>query len=164
MSSFKPLSAHWHAVEGQVGMSPNTAERLKVLNSSCSRPQQLSTYALTLYKHSATVGNKTVAVGMYRAAAFFKNFTQLKIVLWKITIKSAEMFFLFVCLFLIHRFLGHRRSGEISEHASLILPQSTRMHHGKTQDRTGFSSNLACPFSLSTKNLQGDKLRIISNK
>lgn len=39
---------------------------IKILNTSCSRPQQLSTYALTLYKHTATVGNKTVAVGMCR--------------------------------------------------------------------------------------------------
>ncbi|KAJ0029231.1 hypothetical protein NQD34_004228 [Periophthalmus magnuspinnatus] len=34
-------------------------------NLCCSRPQQMSTYALTLYKHKATVGNKTVAVGKY---------------------------------------------------------------------------------------------------
>lgn len=31
----------------------------------CSRPQQLSTYALTLYKHTETVGNKAIVVGMY---------------------------------------------------------------------------------------------------
>ena len=35
-------------------------------------------------------------------------------------------------LVLVHRFLGHCWSGEVSEHASLILPQSTRMHNGKT--------------------------------
>nr|XP_046250993.1 RAB, member of RAS oncogene family-like 2 isoform X2 [Scatophagus argus] len=32
------------------------------------RPQQLSTYALTLYKHTATVGNKTVAVDFWDTA------------------------------------------------------------------------------------------------
>lgn len=40
------------------------------LTPFCSRPHQLSTYALTLYKHTATVGNKTVAVGVYCAAFF----------------------------------------------------------------------------------------------
>lgn len=32
------------------------------------RPQQLSTYALTLYKHTATVGNKTVTVDFWDTA------------------------------------------------------------------------------------------------
>lgn len=36
------------------------------LNCLSSRAQQLSTYALTLYKHTATVGDKTVSVGGYR--------------------------------------------------------------------------------------------------
>uniref|UniRef100_A0A672GLC2 RAB, member of RAS oncogene family-like 2 n=1 Tax=Salarias fasciatus TaxID=181472 RepID=A0A672GLC2_SALFA len=34
------------------------------LKSCCSRPQQLSTYALTLYKHTATVGSMTVSIGV----------------------------------------------------------------------------------------------------
>uniref|UniRef100_I3KC92 RAB, member of RAS oncogene family-like 2 n=1 Tax=Oreochromis niloticus TaxID=8128 RepID=I3KC92_ORENI len=33
-----------------------------------NRPQQLSTYALTLYKHTATVGNKTIAVDFWDTA------------------------------------------------------------------------------------------------
>ncbi|XP_071370139.1 RAB, member of RAS oncogene family-like 2 isoform X1 [Centroberyx affinis] len=41
---------------------------IKILNSCCSRPQQLSTYALTLYKHTATVGNKTVVVDFWDTA------------------------------------------------------------------------------------------------
>lgn len=57
-----------------VGHDSNRADRfsweIKIFNSFCSRPQQLSTYALTLYKHTATVGNKTVAVGMSCAFAF----------------------------------------------------------------------------------------------
>lgn len=43
----------------------------ELLNYFYSRPQQLSTYALTLYKHTATVGNKTVAIGMYLEMILF---------------------------------------------------------------------------------------------
>lgn len=84
--------------------------QVEILNSSRSRPQQLSTYALTLYKYTATVGNKTVAVGMYCAFAFVLllgatgyNFTQLKIIFSSLNqqvrirlhVASAEMPFVF---------------------------------------------------------------------
>uniref|UniRef100_A0A3Q3WG90 Uncharacterized protein n=1 Tax=Mola mola TaxID=94237 RepID=A0A3Q3WG90_MOLML len=49
-------------------------ERLTSLDSLCSRPQQLSTYALTLYKHTATVGNKTVAVADLKVTQRSFNF------------------------------------------------------------------------------------------
>uniref|UniRef100_A0A3Q4FYG3 RAB, member of RAS oncogene family-like 2 n=2 Tax=Pseudocrenilabrinae TaxID=318546 RepID=A0A3Q4FYG3_NEOBR len=38
------------------------------------RPQQLSTYALTLYKHAATVGNKTIAVADMKVTQRSFNF------------------------------------------------------------------------------------------
>ena len=111
---------------------------VKILNSFCSRPQQLSTYALTLYKHTATVGNKTVAVGMYCAIEF---------VLLSVTTGNHFSHLVSVCeayvsgdvLFVVHRFLGHSWPGEISEYASLILPQSTRMHHGKTRSKCQYN-------------------------
>ncbi|GAB1299743.1 Rab-like protein 2A [Apodemus speciosus] len=37
-------------------------------NPACSQPQQLSTYALTLYKHTATVDGKTVLVDFWDTA------------------------------------------------------------------------------------------------
>ncbi|KAG7217432.1 hypothetical protein INR49_021599 [Caranx melampygus] len=62
------LSGHDQAVKTQRGMVSSQQTSLKILNSLCSRPQQLSTYALTLYKHTATVGNKTVAIDFWDTA------------------------------------------------------------------------------------------------
>ncbi|KAI4825473.1 hypothetical protein KUCAC02_021153 [Chaenocephalus aceratus] len=45
-----------------------TAQSVNLSEYELLRPQQLSTYALTLYKHTATVGNKTVAIDFWDTA------------------------------------------------------------------------------------------------
>lgn len=139
-------------------------ERFRSFNSFCSRPQQLSTYALTLYKHTATVGNKTVAVGMYCAIVLL-TVSDCRTYIYPVENHLHQQGWF---LFLIHRFLGHRWSGEISEHASLILPQSTCMHHGKNTHfvsrKSQFSKHLACPFSLLSRTLQLGRITSDCNK
>ncbi|KAG8012589.1 Outer dense fiber protein 3-B [Nibea albiflora] len=49
-------------------------QTLNIFSPRWARPQQLSTYALTLYKHTATVGNKTVAVGYTIIKVKFPSF------------------------------------------------------------------------------------------
>ncbi|XP_032272379.1 rab-like protein 2B isoform X3 [Phoca vitulina] len=84
------------------------------------RPQQLSTYALTLYKHTATVDGKTVLVDLHRDAQ------GVRVSLPSSRIRQSE---LCSCC----RLLGHSRPGAVPEHARLLLPQGPRLHHDHHQ-------------------------------
>ncbi|XP_045691031.1 rab-like protein 2B isoform X2 [Phyllostomus hastatus] len=84
------------------------------------RPQQLSTYALTLYKHTATVDGRTVLVAPVRRSELCSR-----------------------C-----RLLGHSRPGAVPEHARLLLPQGPRLHHADikmTQKSFSFAKKFSLP-------------------
>ena len=89
------------------------------------KPQQLSTYALSLFRHRTTVNEEKVLIGRETIThQVFYIFTYLELFLFK----CFGYFWHWNVLLTFWRFLGHSRPRALSVYARVLLPPSPRLH------------------------------------